>query len=254
MRRPSSLPQHRGALTGFLQQGGAHPLPLQLDCHEELIDVIILDRQGSCAVSLHLCEPHHALHCHDGPEVYPIFCQGIMLLHFDIRKRVPFAGTPETDRLCEILRGIASEIYCGVHTEERTTLSVAERGSPLPPTGSARLMVPHPPVSFVDHAGVASEVHPVESCNGRSRRTALRHLNEPKAARVACLPVSNHLNRIHKTVRLEELAEVLSGRGAHKVADKNVHTKILLGSVLSRSPEHANSTQEQDRVKLWRML
>ena len=92
-----------GVLAGFLQQGRAHPLPLQLDRYEELIDVIILDRQGSCAVSLHLCEPHHALHCHDGPEVRPIFCQGIMLLHFDIRKRVPFAGTPETDRLCEIL-------------------------------------------------------------------------------------------------------------------------------------------------------
>src|SRR5262245_24434707 len=145
-------------------------------------------------------------------------------------------------------------MYCGVHTEDRTTLSVAERSSPLPPAGSARLMVPHPPVSFVDHADVAPEVHPVESCNGRSSRTALRYLHEPKAARVARLPVSNHLNRIHSTVRLEELAEVLSGRGARKVADKNVHTKVLLGSVLSRSPEYANSTQEQDRVELWRRL
>jgi hypothetical protein len=145
-------------------------------------------------------------------------------------------------------------MYCGVHTEDRTTLSVAERSSPLPPAGSARLMVPHPPVGFVDHAGVAPEVHPVESCNGRSSRTALRHLHEPKAARVARLPVSNHLNRIHRTVRLEELAEVLSGRGARKVADKNVHTKVLLGSVLSRSPEYANSTQEQGRFELWRML
>jgi hypothetical protein len=230
MRRPSSLPQHRGALTGFLQQGGAHPLPLQLDCHEELIDVIILDRQESCAVSLHLCEPHHALHCHDGPEVRPIFCQGIMLLHFDIRKRVPFAGTPETDRLCEVLRGILSEMYCGVHNEDLTTLSLAERGVCCRPAGSAGLMVAHPPVCFVDRAGAAPEVHPVESCNGRSGRTALRHLYKPKAARMTRLTVDNHLNRVHSTIRLEELAEVLIRYGAPKVADKNVHTKILPGS------------------------
>src|SRR5262244_1826388 len=109
-----------------------------------------------------------------------------------------------------------SRAFCSKVVLTPTTLSVAERGSPLPPAGSARLMVPHPPVSFVDHASVASEVHPVESCDGRSRCTALRHLNEPKTARVARLPVSNHLNRIHSTVRLEELAELLSGRGARK--------------------------------------
>ena len=101
----------------------------------------------------------------------------------------------------------------------------------------AGLMVAHSPVCFVDRAGAAPEVHPVESCNGRSGRTALRHLYKPKAARMTRLTVDNHLNRVHSTIRLEELAEVLIRYGAPKVADKNVHTKVLLGSVLSRSPE-----------------
>jgi len=129
-----------GVLTGFLQQGGAHPLPLPLDRHEELIDVIILDRQESCEVSLDLCEPHHALCCHDSPEVRHIFCQSIALLHFDIRKRVPFAGMPETDRLYDVLRRVSSEMYRGVHTEDLTTLSVAERGNTLPTCG---ISLPH---------------------------------------------------------------------------------------------------------------
>ena len=42
---------------------------------------------------------------------------------------------PNTDRVCEAFRGISSEMYRGVHTEDLTTLLVAERGSPLPPCG-----------------------------------------------------------------------------------------------------------------------
>ena len=48
-------------------------------------------------------------------------------------------------------------------------------------------------------------------------------------------------------------SEVLSRCGARKVADNNVHTKVLLGSVLSRSPEYSNSTPEHDRVGVWRI-
>src|SRR6266545_5340689 len=107
------------------------------------------------------------------------------------------------------------------------------------PAGSAWLTVSRPPVGFVDRAGAASEVRPVEACNSRSGRTALRHVHEPKAARVACLAVGHHIDRVHSTIRLEELTEVLIGRGARQVTNKNVHTKVLIGSVLSRSPEYA---------------
>ena len=55
------------------------------------------------------------------------------------------------------------------------------------------------------------------------------------------------MDRVHSAIPLEELAEVLSGRGARKVATKKVHTKVLLESVLSRSPEYASSMQKPYR-------
>jgi hypothetical protein len=42
---------------------------------------------------------------------------------------------PNTDCVCEVFRGIPSEMYRGLHTEDLTALSVAERGRPLPPCG-----------------------------------------------------------------------------------------------------------------------
>ena len=59
--------------------------------------------------------------------------------------------------------------------------------------------------------------------------------------------VGHHMDRVHSAIPLEELSEVLSGRGARKVATKKVHTKVLLESVLSRSPEYASSTQKPYR-------
>jgi hypothetical protein len=55
------------------------------------------------------------------------------------------------------------------------------------------------------------------------------------------------MDRVHSAIPLEELSEVLSGRGARKVANKKIHTKVLLESVLSWSPEYASSTQKPYR-------
>ena len=60
----------------------------------------------------------------------------------------------------------------------------------------------------------------MESCNGRSGRTALRHVHESKAARAACLAVGHHLDRVHSTIQLEERSEVLIGHGARKIASE----------------------------------
>src|SRR4030095_6537862 len=87
----------------------------------------------------------------------------------------------------------------------------------------------------------------MESCNGLSGRTALRHVHESKTARVACLAVGHHIDRVYGAIRREELVEVLNGHDARKIANKNVHTKVLLGSMLSRSPEYASSTHEHYR-------
>jgi hypothetical protein len=57
----------------------------------------------------------------------------------------------------------------------------------------------------------------------------------------------HHIDRVYGTIQLEELAEILIGHDVRQVANKNVHPKVLPGSVLSRSPEYANSTQEQYR-------
>jgi hypothetical protein len=45
------------------------------------------------------------------------------------------------------------------------------------------------------------------------------------------------LERIHSAIPLEELSEVLIGRGARQVANKKVHAKVLLELGLSQSPE-----------------
>ena len=55
------------------------------------------------------------------------------------------------------------------------------------------------------------------------------------------------MDRVHSAIPLKELSGVLSGWGARQVANKNVHTKVLLESVLSRSPEYASSTQKPYR-------
>jgi hypothetical protein len=51
---------------------------------------------------------------------------------------------PNTDRVCEVFRGIPSAMYRGIHTEDPTALSVVERGGPLPPCGLSSAHGPAP--------------------------------------------------------------------------------------------------------------
>jgi hypothetical protein len=83
----------------------------------------------------------------------------------------------------------------------------------------------------------------VEFCNDCSGRAALRHVHESKTARMACLAVGHHSRRVYSAIQLEELSEVLISHGVRKVTNKNVHTKVLLGSVLNRWLAYASSTQ-----------
>jgi hypothetical protein len=93
----------------------------------------------------------------------------------------------------------------------------------------------------------------VEFCDGCSGRTALRHVYESKTAWMACLTVGHHSSRVHSAIQLKELSEVLISHGARKVTNKNVHTKVLLGSVLNRWLAYASSRQsttEEQRRRL----
>jgi hypothetical protein len=59
--------------------------------------------------------------------------------------------------------------------------------------------------------------------------------------------VGHHMDRVHSAIPLEELSEVLRGRGARKVANTKVHNKVLLESVLSQSPEYASYAEAIQR-------
>jgi hypothetical protein len=97
------------------------------------------------------------------------------------------------------------------------------------PTGLARLSARFPRPRFVDREGAASDVRTVESVNHAMCRAAVRHLDEAKASRAANLTVSHDPDCIYRSIRLEELAQVLLRGGKGEVAHKDIHVRILRG-------------------------
>jgi hypothetical protein len=90
-----------------------------------------------------------------------------------------------------------------------------------------------PPVSFVDRESATSEVHPVETGNRRSGRTALRHVYEAKAPAVACLVLSHHKNGVHSPIQLKKWTEVVLVSGKRQITYKNLHLQVLMGGSLA---------------------
>jgi len=80
---------------------------------------------------------------------------------------------------------------------------------------------------FVDVEGTPPKRRALEPLNGGLCCTGVRHLHEAKPPRLAGVPVGNDTDRVHRTIRLEELAEVMISGAEGKIADKVIHTSIL---------------------------
>jgi len=59
---------------------------------------------------------------------------------------------------------------------------------------------------FVDIERASIQIGAIESCDRLVRLGAIRHFDERKAARTACIPISHHADAFHVTVRLEKRA------------------------------------------------
>jgi len=68
----------------------------------------------------------------------------------------------------------------------------------------------------------------------------VRHFHEAKPTGLASVPVGNNIDRVHHTIRLEELANVIISCAERKIAYKDIHACNLLGEsveTIARSSE-----------------
>ena len=80
---------------------------------------------------------------------------------------------------------------------------------------------------FVDREGAAGQGHAVEGVNGTLRCAVVRHLDEAKTPRTAGLAVGHDPDGFYRSIRLEELTQVLIRRGKSQVAHKDIHVRVL---------------------------
>jgi hypothetical protein len=83
-------------------------------------------------------------------------------------------------------------------------------------------------LGFTDREGTALEVFAVEALNSGLRRTAVWHVDEPKAFGAAGVPVGNKINLVHRPIRLEELAQVMIGGGIRQIPYIDIHGKSFI--------------------------
>jgi predicted regulator of Ras-like GTPase activity (Roadblock/LC7/MglB family) len=67
----------------------------------------------------------------------------------------------------------------------------------------------------------------LEPLNGRFGCSAVGHLHKAKAPGATGVAVSNDIDRVHHTIRLEELAKVMISGTKSKVTYKDIHAKVL---------------------------
>jgi hypothetical protein len=70
---------------------------------------------------------------------------------------------------------------------------------------------------------------------------------------LAGVPVGNNINRVHNSIRLEELADVLIRCVERKIADKNIHACILwwksIEPIATSSEQYAEATNARARCR-----
>jgi len=93
------------------------------------------------------------------------------------------------------------------------------------PAGAARLPTWFAGLGFVDREGTAFELFAVEPLNGGFGGCTIGHLDKPKAFGAARVTVGNHIDLVHNSILLKELAEVMIRRIKRKVPYKDIHAK-----------------------------
>jgi hypothetical protein len=93
----------------------------------------------------------------------------------------------------------------------------------------------------------------VEPLQGGFGRLAVRHFHEAKATGLASIFIGNDIDRVHNTIRLEELAEVMISRTEGKIAYIDIHASILLGenveTIARSSEQYAEATNASARCR-----
>ena len=67
-------------------------------------------------------------------------------------------------------------------------------------------------LGFIDREGPAVELFAVEPLDGGFGRLALGHFDKPEAFGALGITVGNHIDLVHSTIRLKELAKVMIRR------------------------------------------
>jgi hypothetical protein len=93
----------------------------------------------------------------------------------------------------------------------------------------------------------------LEPLNGRFGGSAVRHLYKAEAPGTAGVTVSNNIDLVHRTIRLEELAQVMISDTKSKVAYKDIHAKVLFivknMDMIARSSEQYAEAQNARAIR-----
>src|SRR5215467_9068505 len=93
----------------------------------------------------------------------------------------------------------------------------------------------------------------LEPLNGRFGCGAVGHLHKAKAPRATGVTVSNDIDLVHHTIRLEELAQVMISGNKSKVPYKDIHAKILFivknVDMIARSSEQYAEAQDARAIR-----
>jgi predicted regulator of Ras-like GTPase activity (Roadblock/LC7/MglB family) len=93
----------------------------------------------------------------------------------------------------------------------------------------------------------------LEPLNGLFGCSAVGHLHKAKAPGATGVTVSNNIDLIHHTIRLEELAKVMISGTKSKVTYKDIHAEILFivknVDMIDRSSEQYAEAQDARAIR-----
>jgi hypothetical protein len=118
------------------------------------------------------------------------------------------------------------------------------------PAGAARFTTWFAGLRFVDREGTAFELFAVEPLHGRFGGSHVGHLDKSKAFGATRVTVGNHIDLVHNSILLKELAEVMICCAKRKVPYKDIHAKVLfmvkkLETIARSSEQYAGVTTQE---------
>ena len=101
----------------------------------------------------------------------------------------------------------------------------------------------------MNREGTACEFFALEPLNGRLGGSTVRHLHKPKTSGAASVLVGNHIDLVHNSIRLEELAEVMIRRTKRKVAYKDIHANPLHGEKQRNDRQVIRNSMQEHKAR-----